>query len=214
MAIKAFSLFGEIELRDAKLKSGMQSATRQFNDFEKNAKAKIKGVEGSFAGMGSSFGNFLSRTGANLASNIITGGFNKVVDQMRDVTTRGMELSDMVQKARLGYGQMLGSDEKGVALIKELVDLGAKTQFDTKGSLLYGQQLLAVGMRADEVTKSLRALGDAAASTGNFDKFDKALMAVTQMLSKGKVSAEEMRQQLSEAIPGGLICPKRTCRAR
>lgn len=203
MAIKAFSLFGEIELRDAKLKSGMQSATRQFNDFEKNAKAKIKGVEGSFAGMGSSFGNFLSRTGANLASNIITGGFNKVVDQMKDVTERGMELSDMVQRARLGYGQALGGDDaKAVGLIKELVELGNKTQFDTKNTLFYGQQLLSVKMGANEVTQALRDLGDAAASTGNFDKFDRALMAVTQMLSKGKVMAEEMRQQLSEAIPG------------
>ena len=202
MAIKVFELYGDVELRDAKLKTGLRSANKEFNDFERNAKARIKGVEGSFSGMGAQMGNFLSRTGANIAGNLITGGIDKVVTQMKDITTRGMELSDMVQKARLGYGQALGSDEKSVALIKELVELGNKTQFKTGDVLHYGQQLLSVGMQANEVTQALRDLGDAAASTGNFDKFERALVGITQMLSKGKVSMEEMRQQLSEAIPG------------
>ena len=71
MAIRAFSLFGEIELRDGKLKSGMQSATREFAQFESQAKSHLKNVENSFAKFGSNFNQgFLSSFGIQRGSGI------------------------------------------------------------------------------------------------------------------------------------------------
>jgi tape measure domain-containing protein len=85
-----------------------------------------------------------------------------------------------------------------------MVAFGAKTPFQTRDLFQYSQQLQAVGVNAEKVQEYLQGIGDAASRAGNFDKMDRAVTAVVQMLGKGKISAEEMRQQLSEAVPGAM----------
>src|ERR1044071_10485640 len=103
MAIKAFSLFGEIELKDGKLKSGMQSATREFAQFESKAKGHLKNVESSFAKFGSNFNQgFLSSFGIQRGSgigsllgsgagNLLESGVKALYGHVTDTMAKGME---------------------------------------------------------------------------------------------------------------------------
>jgi tape measure domain-containing protein len=58
------------------------------------------------------------------------------------------------------------------------------------------------GIKADKIfssfSKAFAALGTSSATA------ERGLMAIQQMVSKGKVSAEELRQQLGEALPGAM----------
>lgn len=64
-------------------------------------------------------------------------------------------------------------------------------------------KLKAAGI--DPTNGSLKALTDAVAYFGgNSEQMGRAGVALSQMLSKGKVTAEELRQQLGDAIPNAM----------
>lgn len=70
----------------------------------------------------------------------------------------------------------------------------------SKGTRLEGQQARDVFVA---VSRAMSVLGKSAAETQG------ALLAIEQMISKGKVSAEELRGQLGERLPGAFILAAR-----
>lgn len=83
----------------------------------------------------------------------------------------------------------VGSDIKGVG------DAYIRLSAATKDTALAGAETKRI---FEAVAGSMGVLGASSAETEN------ALMAVTQMVSKGVVSMEEMRQQLGERLPGAF----------
>ncbi len=215
MAIKAFELFGTIELRDAKLKSGMQSATREFAHFETQAKNHLKGVENSFAKFGSNFNQgFLSSFGIQRGSgvgsllgsgagNLLTSGVKALYGHVTDAMERGMEFADQVQMWKIGFTNLLGSEAEGIKHLRELIQYGKESAFETEDVINYAQQLEAVGIKANEVKNALEGIGGALARSGKFNPvaLEGSVVAIAQMLGKEKISAEEMQRQLSQYIP-------------
>ena len=65
----------------------------------------------------------------------------------------------------------------------------------TRGTALEGQETKEI---FEAVSTAMSALGKSSADT------EGALLAITQVVSKGKVSMEELRQQLGERVPGAL----------
>lgn len=213
MAIKAFELFGTVELRDAKLKSGMQAATREFAQFETKAKGHLKNVENSFSKFGSNFSDgFLSsfniQRGSGIGSllgsgagNLLQSGVKALYGHVTDAMERGMQFADQVQKWKFGFTNLLGSEAAGLAHLRDLIKFGKESAFETEDVVNYAQKLESVKVKASEVKDMLLGIGNAAAGAGNFEKMPNAVLAVYQMLSKNKVGAEEMTQQLAEVIP-------------
>src|ERR1051326_8982225 len=215
MAIKAFSLFGEIELRDAKLKSGMQSATQQFAQFETKAKGHLKNIESSFAKFGSNFSQgFLSsfniQSGSGIGSllgsgagNLLQSGVKALYGHVTDTMEKGMEFADKVQKWKFAFTSILGDETKGIEHLRELLTFGKDTAFKTEDVVDAAQQLEAVGMKAKEAIPSVLALGDALAKSGKFDSehFNETILAITEMLSKNEISTRQMLLMLSRNIP-------------
>src|ERR1051325_3778445 len=126
MSIRAFSLFGEIELKDGKMQAGLKNASKQFSDFESKAKGHIKGVEsawskfsnsnfsqGLLSGFGIQRGQGLDALAGGAVANLVSSGIQQGIDKMRDLTARGMEYYDTVQMTTHAYGTLLDSMEKG-----------------------------------------------------------------------------------------------------
>lgn len=93
-----------------------------------------------------------------------------------------------------------GSEELGVALgkVKELAKLPG---LGLKEALEGATNLQAAGFSADLATRSLGAFGNALATVGKGKaELDGVSTALTQIASKGKISAEEIGQ-LSERVP-------------
>lgn len=94
---------------------------------------------------------------------------------------------------------MLGSAEKAEQLMSSLTDLAARTPFELTGVTSAAQSLMNYGVAADEVIDKLTQLGDL--SGGNAVKLDRVTLAYGQMLAKGKVSGEELRQMTEAGVP-------------
>lgn len=215
MAIKAFELFGTIELKDQKLKSGLQAATHEFQQFETKAKGHLKNVENSFSKFGSNFNQgFLSsfniQRGSGLGSllgsaggNLLQSGVKALYGHVTDAMQAGMDFADKVQAWKFGFTSLMNDEAKGVAHLRELMKFGKDSPFETQDVIDYAQGLEAVKVKASEVIPMLEGMGGALAKAGKFNKENLfgTYTAIQQILSKGTVSAEEMQRQLGQYIP-------------
>src|SRR5262249_40766642 len=98
---------------------------------------------------------------------------------------------------------LLGNEADGTKHLVELLKYGKESAFETEDVVNYAQQLESVGIKANEVVKSLESIGGALARGGKFnpEALQGSVLAITQMLGKEQISAEEMQRQLSQYIP-------------
>ncbi len=195
----------------AKHEADMRRAESAFKRAESQAKSSAASIKSSFSGNLS--GGFASGLGiqqgsgmggmiGGAAGGLLKSGVSMIFGEVRSLTEQGLAFADSIQIAKIGFTSMLGDAQKASAFVREMAKFGAETPFRTDELLTYAQQMMAVGVEAGKVKEMITGIGDAAASSGKFDKMRQAVLAISQMLSKGKVSAEEMNQQLAEAIPG------------
>ena len=212
-------MFGDIELRTAKLRTGVRDAEKQFKHLETTAKHAVTGVERELNRMGKFKANlnqgFMSSFGiqggggagsliGSAAGNLLQSSGKALFGYVTESIDKGMAMKDLIEQMRIAFTNLTGSEEKAVAHMREMFKFGADTPFQTKDILEYSQQLQAVGFTANEVKQTLTDMGDAMAKAGTFPKMDKAMKAITDMLSKGQVSSEELRGQLGDALPGAF----------
>lgn len=77
--------------------------------------------------------------------------------------------------------------------------------FDTTDLILYAQKFTAAGVEIGKTERFLKAFSNIALVTGaNTDEANRAVVAITQAFGKGKLQAEELNQQLGEAMPSVL----------
>lgn len=94
---------------------------------------------------------------------------------------------------------MLGDAEKAKKLMDELTNFAATTPLEMTDVISASEMLMNYGIAADEVIEKMTQLGDL--SSGNAAKLDRVTLAYGQMLAKGKVTNEELRQMLEAGVP-------------
>lgn len=118
----------------------------------------------------------------------------------------GIEFNAMKETATVAFTNMLGGAEKARDMFQSLVEFAAKTPFVIRDLVPATQKLLAAGIAAEKIIPTLKAIGDAASASGRGQEgIDRITNALIQMKNKGKVSAEEMIQQLGEIVPAMQI---------
>lgn len=96
------------------------------------------------------------------------------------------------------FTTMLGSAEKAKALMDDINEMAAKTPFETTDLTKAAQMLMNYGVAEDEVINKMTQLGDL--SGGVAEKLDRISLAYGQMLAKGKVTGEELRQMTEAGV--------------
>jgi tape measure domain-containing protein len=163
----------------------------------RNLKSAISDVGGG----GGLFGGVLSVTGGNILTSII----GSVTSTLTSGVKAGFDYNRMQEQVALGFKVMLKDGEKARQMMAQLESFAAnESPMDVPGVYESAQKLMAMGFQANEVIPVLRAAGDAAAGLGKVGgaaaaKVDQITLALSQMRQKGRVSAEEMNQQLVEA---------------
>jgi len=94
---------------------------------------------------------------------------------------------------------MLGDARKAKDLMSELNTMAAKTPMELTDVVKNGTLLMNYGVDSDKLIETMTKLGDLAA--GNAQKFERVSLAYGQMLAKGKVSGEELRQMTEAGVP-------------
>ena len=175
---------------------------KQFNNGVKEIQTSLKGLKSSFLDFSSAIGLGLGMT--SLISNLKETAVNMSVAQQ---TLQNVSKATTEYEGTLGHVNVtLNRYQENLKFVKEL-------------SQKYGQDLIVLtheyaqftaaadgcGMSLENQRVLYEALVRAAATFHmSEDKTRDMMVAVTQMMSKGKITAEELRRQLGNHLPGAF----------
>ena len=112
------------------------------------------------------------------------------------------------QKLQLALVGVLGSQDAaaGMETIKQVVkDFNVPFNTATAAFTRFAASAKATGVESDDISKSFKGLVAAnKALGGSQEQANGILLAATQVFGKGKVSAEELRGQIGERLPGAV----------
>ena len=184
------------------LKTVFTLNAKQFNNGVKQIQTSLKGLKSSFLDFSSAIGLGLGMT--SLVSNLKETAVKMSVAQQ---TLQNVSKSTTEYEGTLGHANItLNRYQENLKFVKEL-------------SQKYGQDLIVLtheyaqftaaadgcGMSLENQRVLYEALVRAAATFHmSEDKTRDMMVAVTQMMSKGKITAEELRRQLGNHLPGAF----------
>ena len=103
------------------------------------------------------------------------------------------------QQLEISFGTMLKSKEKANALMAQIADLEAKTLFGLEEVSEGAKRLLAFQVPVEEVTETLRRMGDVAAGLGV--PMRQLIHVYGQVKAQGKLMTNDLYQFMNAGIP-------------
>ena len=103
------------------------------------------------------------------------------------------------QQLEISFGTMLKSKEKANELMAQLTDLAAKTPFGLEEVSEGAKRLLAFQVPAEEVTETLRRMGDVASGLGV--PMGQLIHVYGQVKAQGKLMTNDLYQFMNAGIP-------------
>jgi len=103
------------------------------------------------------------------------------------------------QQLEISFGTMLKSKEKANDLMAQMADLAAKTPFGLEEVSEGAKRLLAFQVPAEEVTETLRRMGDVAAGLGV--PMGQLIHVYGQVKAQGKLMTNDLYQFMNAGIP-------------
>ena len=180
-----FSLFG----KDVSAGSAMSELGRHAAATGR----QIQSMSGALSGAG---------IGTVALGSIAANAFSGIAQAAQDAGRAVLGTVAANEQAAISFETLLGSAERASAFMTELKDFAKSTPFETGPLTQYSKALLGAGLAAEHVVPFLTAWGDASGALGQTqEQFGRTMTAVTQIMSKGKVSAEELGQIAESGIP-------------
>lgn len=172
----------------ARMTKAMNNISRGVASNSTQSAESIRQLQSDIAGIN----NILINT-AKFASAAFAGF------SVKEVVSTIANVRGEFQQLEIAFGTMLGSEEKATVLMKQLTDLAATTPFDMKGVASGAKSLLAYGFSAEEVTDTMRRLGDVCAGLG-LNLQDLAWLYGTTR-TQGRLFTQDFRQFTGRGIP-------------
>lgn len=105
----------------------------------------------------------------------------------------GISYNAMMEQSAIAWETILGSQKEAKKTLEQLQIMGAKTPFEFEGLDRAAKLLNMAGYEGENLFKTLTAVGDAVSAVGGGqEELEGISMAIFQMASKGKISAEEI----------------------
>lgn len=174
---KARTRAAQLKAEQIDLKTGLKETTKEL----KNHKSGISDVSTEMNKLKTMVTGFIAAYGGKKLWEMLIGS-NAEMEQY----TTSLEV-------------MLGSTEKASAMIEEMREFAAKTPLTLDNVISGGTMLMSYGVDEDDLLDTMTKLGDLA--SGNAEKMDRITLAYGQMLAKGKVTGEELRQMTEAGVP-------------
>lgn len=150
------------------------------------------------------FGNLESSS--SKAMGVIKAGAAIAVGAMAAVAGAvakiGVEFNATQEQSLIAWETILQSADKAKKTVKELQIMGAKTPFEFQGLDKAAKLLSMAGYQGKDLFSTLTKVGDAVSAIGGGDEeLNGVAMALFQISTKGKISAQEMNQLAERGIP-------------
>lgn len=145
-------------------------------------------------GFGTKIGGSLKRMGGMAAGLVgLAGAASTLQAGFKKVTA--------IEDTTASLGILMGSTEKAAGLMDELVESNQKTpyMFDTWADA--GKTLVAFGVEADQVSRTVTALGEAAAASG---KGEMALGRMSEAFGQAAASGKMSMETINRLADGGV----------
>lgn len=176
-------------MANEKLSVKITADASNYNKNLDNATKKAEQFNQAASGLGSKLKSGLA-TGAKVAGAAI----GAVASGLSAALVAGVKYNAEIEQYQTSFEVMTGSADKAAETMDKLVDLGAKTPFETSDLANATQLLMNYGFTADGAVEKMTMLGDIA--QGSADKMQRIAMAYGQMSSAGKVQLEDVKQMI------------------
>lgn len=172
-----------------KLSVKITADAKNYNVNIDNAEKKTESFNSAVSGLGSKL-----KSGLGGAAKVASAAIGGVAAGISAALVSGVKYNAEIEQYQTSFKVMTGSADKAVATMDKLVDLGAKTPFETSDLANATQLLMNYGFTADDAIDKMTMLGDI--SQGSADKMQRIAMAYGQMSSAGKVQLEDVKQMI------------------
>lgn len=117
--------------------------------------------------------------------------------------------NSQLQSAKAAFTGLLGSAQQADTFLKQLQQFAATTPFEFPDVLKASQRFLGMGVAANEVIPMLRDISTVvSAMGGGTEQINRVTVAISQMIAKNRVSAEEMNQLSEAGVQGWQMLAK------
>lgn len=138
-------------------------------------------------------------TSGLLAYKLVSMAMNEIKKGFEAFAGAAIGFNAQLEQNRVAFTNLLGSAEAADTMIRTMFKFAAETPFEFTEVVDATRRLLAYGFAAKDVIPMITAIGNAAAglATGGVG-IERITLALGQMMAKGKVQGQELRQ-LGEA---------------
>jgi len=119
--------------------------------------------------------------------------------QAKAFVNQVIEVRSQFQQLEISFGTMLKSKEKANALMSQMTELAAKTPFGLQEVSEGAKRLLAFQVPAEEVTETLRRMGDVASGLGV--PMGQLIHVYGQVKAQGRLLTNDLYQFMNAGIP-------------
>lgn len=117
---------------------------------------------------------------------------------MAGAVTAMLKASADLERVQVSFRSIMGGADGAARMVEKLNKFAANTPFQLEDISMAARQLLAVGVKENQLEESLRVLGDIAAASGSSITEMSAIYAKAQ--AKGKIDQEILNQLLDRGI--------------
>ena len=116
-----------------------------------------------------------------------------------DLGKRVIQLADNYEQAKISFTTMLGSADKAESMLSKLSSFAKQTPFELTDVRENAKQLLAMGISADHIIPTMKALGDVSAGLGV--PMERLALNYGQVITKGKLAGQELKDFTTAGVP-------------
>lgn len=185
----------EIRLKD-RFTSPLSGLETKMNGFEK----KVGGLQGAFNGLGGSIAGAFT-------GGLIAGGITSIITGLKQIASEAIETARQFRNMEEAIRFASGDDaEKNIKFLDDTINrLGLDVNAAYKGFKTWQGALMGTRLEGEEGRRVFTEVSKAATVMKlSGEQTEGAFLALGQMISKGTVSAEELRGQLGERLPGAF----------
>ena len=203
-------LTADIARLDARMKQATATSTGlkgRLTGFAKGAGSVAAG--GIFGGAEGAIGAGIGLAAGGAPGAIVGAAIGAQVKMFREQLGGLAEFSAALELQRKALGLVIGDTEKFAKSQQFLLQTSRKLAIPqsviTRQFTSLTASVVGAGKSVEDAEEVFQAIAAGIRGTGgNLEDMKAAMRAVSQVFSKGKVSAEELRQQLGERLPGAF----------
>lgn len=136
-----------------------------------------------------------------LTSKAIDLGFalaRRLASGLADAASGLYTVADLATRAHMSFANFYGGQELGDKTLRESIDIAKRYGFTIEDTVAQMQRFGAAGFTAEQAKGTMRFGADMLAAGRSVQDVKGIFLAMTQIMGKGKLQAEELTQQLAE----------------